>query len=161
MNGLLINLPWISFVAQVDPSAAFRQQFNKQAWDPQTWTNLIIFAAAVLVFLLILHFILYYEKNQEHPRQERNPSKLFRDVMKQLPIDNVQRDFLRRIARDLKLEHPVRCLLSPNLFRNFAQDWIQMRKENPSQYKSLIRGITNNLFPDHSAPLPEESLPPA
>ncbi|MCH8965823.1 MAG: hypothetical protein IIB58_12725, partial [Planctomycetes bacterium] len=52
---------------RIDPRVVLREHFSKSAWDPESWKGIIIVAAAITVFVLILHFVLYCEKRTAKP----------------------------------------------------------------------------------------------
>ena len=45
-----------------DPRVVLQRQFSKQAWDSETWMGIIVVAAGLTIFVVILHFVLYHEK---------------------------------------------------------------------------------------------------
>ncbi len=136
---------------RVDPRVVLREQFSKSAWDPESWKGMIIVAAAIAIFVLILHFVMYYEKWAAKPRQVNNPTRLFSDVLKQLQLNAAQRSLLTTMARDLKLESATHMLLSPKLFEQAGQKWTSMVQPDSSARADELKTIARELFPQSSA----------
>ncbi len=135
---------------RVDPRVVLHEQFSKEAWDPETWTGIILVAVAIAVFALILHFILYYEKRLQKPKQTSNPEKLFREVLKQLELSIPQRALLARMARDLRVPSPTQMLLSPKLLSQASQQWLStVRIASPKRSEDL-QAIARKLFSETS-----------
>ncbi len=132
---------------RVDPRVVLHEHFSKSAWDPESWKGIIIVAAAITIFVLILHFVLYCEKRTAKPRQVNNPARLFSDVLKQLGLNTAQRSLLTAMARDLKLESATRMLLSPRLFDQARETWTSMVQPNSDAHAHELRAIARELFP--------------
>ena len=136
---------------RVDPRVVLREHFSKSAWDPDSWKGIIIVAAALAIFVLILHFVLYYEKWAAKPRQLNNPARLFSDVLKQLELNAAQRSLLATMARDLKLESATHMLLSPKLFAEARQEWTSMVQPASAARADELKTIARELFPRSNA----------
>ena len=136
---------------RVDPRVVLREHFSKSAWDPESWKGIIIVAAALAIFVLILHFVLYYEKWAAKPRQVNNPTRLFSDVLKQLQLNAAQRSLLTAMARDLKLESATHMLLSPKLFEQAGQKWTSMAQPDSAAHADELQTIARELFPRSNA----------
>ncbi len=136
---------------RVDPRAVLHEHFSKSAWDPESWKGIIIVTAAITIFVLILHFVLYCEKRTAKPRQVNNPARLFSDVLKQLGLNAAQRSLLTAMARDLKLESATRMLLSPELFDQARKTWTSMVQPNSDAHAPELQAIARELFPQSSA----------
>ncbi len=136
---------------RVDPRVVLREQFSKSAWDPETWKGIIIVAAAIAIFVLILHFVMYYEKWTAKPRQANNPTRLFSEVLKQLDLNAAQRSLLTAMARDLKLESATHMLLSPKLFEQARQKWASMVQPGSAARAGELQTIARELFPRSNA----------
>ena len=132
---------------RVDPRVVLREHFSKSAWDPDSWKGIIIVAAALAIFVLILHFVLYYEKWTAKPRQANSPTRLFGDVLKQLQLNAGQRSLLTAMARDLKLESATHMLLSPKLFAEARQEWTSMVQPASAARADELKTIARELFP--------------
>ncbi len=137
---------------RVDPRVVLREHFSKSAWDPESWKGIIIVAAAIAIFVLILHFVLYYEKWAAKPRQVNNSTRLFSDVLKQLELNAAQRSLLTAMARDLKLESATHILLSPKLFDQARQKWTSMSQPDSAVHTDELKTIARELFPRSNAP---------
>jgi len=132
---------------RVDPRVALSEYFSKSAWDPDSWKGIIIVVAAIAIFVLILHFVLYYEKWAAKPRQVNNPTRLFSDVLKHLQLNTAQRSLLTTMARDLKLESATHMLLSPKLFEQARQKWTSMVQPSSAAHADELQTIARELFP--------------
>lgn len=82
------------------------------------------FAVLVLVVLMALLVVVHrIQQRRASDSLENDPAKLFRVMLRRLGLGVLQRDLLRRMARDLELEHPTTLLLSPTIFRRHALRW--------------------------------------
>ena len=136
---------------RIDPRVVLRQHFSKSAWDPESWKGIIIVGAALAIFVLILHFVTYYEKWAAKPRQLNNPARLFSEVLKQLELNAAQRSLLTAMARDLKLESATHMLLSPILFDQAGQKWTSMAQPDSAARADELKTIARELFPRSNA----------
>ncbi len=136
---------------RVDPRVVLQEHFSKSAWDPDSWKGIIIVAAAIAIFVLILHFVMYFEKWSTKPRQVNNPTRLFSDVLKQLELNAAQRSLLAAMARDLKLESATHILLSPKLFEQARLKWSSMVQPDAAANADELKTIARELFPQSSA----------
>ncbi len=136
---------------RVDPRVVISEHFSKSAWDPESWKGIIIVAAALTIFVLILHFVLYFERRSAKPRQANNPTRLFSDVLKQLELNAAQRSLLTAMARDLKLESATHVLLSPKLFEQAGQKWTSMVQPGSAARADELKTIARELFPRANA----------
>ena len=130
-----------------DPRVVLREQFSKQAWDPESWMGFIVVAAGITIFVLILHFLLYYEKRGDKSRQVSSPQKLFREVLKRLELNVAQRALLGRMARDLRRRSPTQMLLSPKFFDQAVAQWLSKVSVGPDRRAQELRVIGEKLFP--------------
>lgn len=127
-------------ITPLDRLMAIRDRFATGGSTGRFAAVLAAIAALFLVMVLIAWLI-------QRRRQKRvyNPKALFQDVLRQLPLTVPQRDLLRRLARDLRLEHPTVLLLSPQLFLESANAWMELaRRANPAtraQLDDLARAI--------------------
>ena len=78
-------------------------------------------AVAALAGLLVLLHRLQQRRATGPPVD--NPTRLFETVIRDLGLNVVQRDLLRRMAADLEMEHPTVLLLSPAIFVERARRW--------------------------------------
>ena len=136
---------------KVDPRTVLSEHFSKSAWDPESWKGIIIVAAAIAIFVLILHFVMYYEKWSAKPRQTNSPTRLFSEVLKQLDLNAAQRSLLTAMARDLKLESATHILLSPKLFDQARQKWASMVQPDAAARADEVKTIARELFPQSNS----------
>lgn len=112
-----------------------------------TFAEIFLAVAVVMAVLLILWTILSGIQARQR-RPVSNPGSLFRTIMRQLPLTVQQRNFLARIARDLRLEHPTVLLLSPQVFRNHANRWMSLTRNANTPTQQRIAQIASAMFPD-------------
>ena len=133
---------------RVDPREVLQRHFAKDAWDTQSWTGFIAVAAAIAIFVVILHFILYYQKRVEQTPQLRRPDKLFREVTRLLGLTSQHRAVLSRIAGDLKMRSPTSMLLSPASFSAASQQWLSLQDTSSGKHEDELHAIARLLFPN-------------
>ncbi len=138
-------------VKRVDPRVTMSEYFSKSAWDPDSWKGVIIVAAALAIFVLILHFVMYYEKWAAKPRQVNSTTRLFSEVLKRLELSAAQRSLLTTMARDLKLDSATHMLLSPKLFEQATAKWTSMVQPDAAARADELQTIARELFPQSNA----------
>ena len=131
---------------RVDPREVLQRHFAKDAWDTQSWTGFIAVAAAIAIFIVILHFILYYQKRAEQTTHIRSPDKLFREVTRLLGLTSQHRAVLSHIARDLKMRSPTSMLLSPESFSAASRQWLSLQDASSDEHKHELHAIARLLF---------------
>jgi hypothetical protein len=75
-----------------------------------------------------------------------NPQKLFDKSLRTLGLRVDQRDLVRKIARDLRLEHPTVLLLSPQLLNLYANQWMSATKTATEAQREQIDTLSTHLF---------------
>ena len=130
-----------------DPRVVLREHFSKQAWDPESWIGFIVVAACITIVVLILHFLLYYEKRSDKSRQVSSPQRLFREILKRLELNVAQRALLVRMARDLRRRSPTQMLLSPKFFDQAVARWLSKGSIGLDSRAQELRVIGEKLFP--------------
>lgn len=137
----------------VDLRNVIHDYFNRSMTDPGTMKEIILGVAAVLIFLVILHILLYYEKRESSPRQLRDSKKLYSEVLHHLPLSRAQRGALTDMAQQLRLPCPTHILLSPGLFSEASRQWLSLGPA--AQASAHLQAITSILFPQATEPLPK------
>lgn len=132
--------------ARPDPRVVLQEHFSKQAWDAASWTGIIAVAAAIAVFVIILHFIMYYQKRVRSPRQFRKPERLFDEMLSQMELSRSQRGLVLRMIRDLRSPMPARILLSPKLFTQATAQWLASREKDRQIHEDQFREVVSKLF---------------
>lgn len=102
---------------------------------------LVVATIVVVVFgsLALIH--------RRRTRRIRNPGRLFRELLRRLPLDGPQRDLLRRIARDLRLDQPAVLVLSPQVFRSHANRWMSLARRANRETERRVTRFAETLFP--------------
>ncbi len=103
-----------------NPLRGVREQFQRGG----SLTDVLYAALAVAALLTLLVVIHRIQERRSSPRMDNDPQKLFRTVAGRLRLGVIQRDLLRRMARDLELEHPTALVLSPDVFSRCAKHWL-------------------------------------
>lgn len=129
-----------------DPRALLQQHFSKQAWDAESWTGIIVVAAAIAAFVVILHFVMYYEKRMRSTRQVRKPERLFDEMLGQIELSKAQRVLVSRMVRDLRSPTPALVLLSPKLFTQATAQWLASRQKDRQVHEDQFREVASKLF---------------
>jgi len=78
-----------------------------------------------------------------------DPKRLFRAVLRTLDLSVTQRDLLRRMAAELRVEHPTAMLLTPGLFAEHAGRWtkeVESRGQAVSEIKEGLKELSVALF---------------
>lgn len=109
----------MTLLAQHNPLRYAHERFARGG----SWTE---FLGAMLAIGVILGLLILVQRRQNRRARghiENDPGKLFRTVLGQLGLGVVSRDILRRMARDLELEHPTTLIMSPDIFRYSLVRW--------------------------------------
>ena len=131
-------------------------EYFQRGGSPMVILYVLAWGAALILLLLLVHRF-----QQRHSRQPIDqPKRLFRTVLARLELSVQQRDLLRRMARELKLEHPTALLLCPKTFRCQAALWTdpigdEPDDEQPTQLPPVaeLESLGQALFGD-SLPAP-------
>ena len=98
---------------------AVRDRFQQGGSVTET---LFVFLAMIFAVLLLYLLTLWSRKNVQR-RPNRNPRKLFIDVLSRLGLSPQQRELLTRMAADLCLKDPTAILVSRALFDKHVEEW--------------------------------------
>ncbi len=110
-------------------------------------------ALIVVAFFVGVVLLIWYLSRREAIAAEGlergDPEKLFRDLLKRLSLSSPQRQWLRRVAEELRLPHPAVLLFSPALFQHYTQTWRANRGAAPTAEAApdLAPRIHAILFP--------------
>lgn len=132
---------------RVNPRLVLQKHFQKDAWDGETWIGVILVVAAMMALVVVLHFLLYYEKRTESGRELNDPQRLFREVIQSLNFSASQHALLVRLARDLRPALPTQMLLSPRLFADAKERWLASGASGTQQKAEDLTAIADILFP--------------
>ncbi len=75
-----------------------------------------------------------------------HPGKLYRSLLRGLGLPVPQRDLLRRITAEQRLENPTVLLLSRRVFQARAERWLAARKGRPDEARQ-VEELARRLFP--------------
>lgn len=100
---------------------------------------ILLTVGAILALLMLLGGVHRIQHRRVTRSPINDPKKLFHSVMGDLGLTAVQRDLLRQMASDLRLEHPSVMLLSPVLFVEHARRWSALKKQPGGTSDSLSK----------------------
>ena len=108
----------------------------------------LFLVAAILAVIPTAYALSRLRDYLNKPRSLDDPQRLFCDILTALPLDAGQQRFLRTVATDLSLPHPITLLLSPRLFDRGIARWRRDKKET-SRYPEAdpVKAIYTTLFP--------------
>jgi hypothetical protein len=106
------------------------------------WTEVAAVFLLLLSCTLVLSLISRRQHRSERPEPER-PTRLFRQLLRQLGLTPREQRLLRRMAADLRLAQPTMILLSPKLFSEQAAAWSKSHTNTPTDE---IDAIARRLF---------------
>ncbi len=141
-----MNLFLLQLSSRPDPRVALQEHFSKQAWDAESWAGIIIVLAAIALFVVMLHFVMHYEKRIRNPRQLNKPERLFDEMLGQMELSRAQRVLVSRMVRDLRTHTPARILLSPGLFTQATVQWLASRQKDRQTHEHQFREVASKLF---------------
>ena len=98
----------------------------RRGGSPSTAMYVLLAVLSLAALLLIVHRL--QERGERQPPVS-DPRGLFRRVLHDLGLNVVERDLLRRMASDLRLENPTVMLLSPTLFERYVRKWREALEE--------------------------------
>jgi hypothetical protein len=119
-----------------------RDHFNTPV-APMTWVLLIGGFVVLGVILVLIHRRQQSGQGSGRPRSQR---RLFKELLRSLPLTFRQRELLRRVARDLKLSMPAAILLSPAHLDTAVRRWSRDSGEPSPRHAELFGTISQNLF---------------
>jgi hypothetical protein len=114
--------------------------------DGGTWGDMVLTLSGLAAFVVFL-FVVFGVQRRVHRKDIDNPRKLFRTLMTQLGLTVRQRDLLRRMAGDLRLEHPTILLLGPGAYWSYAEQWTSQFARNPTTTNAELDQLARALFP--------------
>jgi len=104
----------------------------------------LVLALLALAFLLLLLIAIVTRRRQR--RKVYNPKALFHEVLRAVPLTVPQRELLQRIARDLRMPHPVMLLICRQVYLENANTWMSAsRSANPAM-RNRLDGIAHAVF---------------
>jgi hypothetical protein len=131
----------IGEITNLDRFLAIRDRFAGGGSTLNFLLAVVGIIAAVAVLRLMHLFVLRLRL-----RELNHPGKLFREVLVQLPLGVRQRDLLRRMARDMRLEHPVHLVLSPQLFQQLGNRWMVTTRRATPEVRRELNALAAALF---------------
>ncbi len=101
---------------------------------------------AVLAILALAALLLIVHRLQEQRGRKpppNDPKRLFHKVLRELGLNVMERELLRQMASDLRLEHPTASLLSPALFDRHVRQWRELLEERGGLPASRLETLQN------------------
>ncbi|HUU85737.1 MAG TPA: hypothetical protein VM243_19755 [Phycisphaerae bacterium] len=120
---------------------ALRRQFSGGGNWSESFLTLLAFAA-LFALLLMIHRL----QQRRQRRDINDPWKLYRQLLKHLGLSAPQREVLRRIAADLRLQHPSVLLLGRTIFNRHATRWQERARHVRRDDLRRIEEIVGKLF---------------
>lgn len=75
-----------------------------------------------------------------------SPKKMFDKALRTVNLRVEERDLVRKIARELRLQHPTVLLLSPQLLNLYGNQWMSATKNATESQREQIDKLSNHLF---------------
>ncbi len=137
-----MNQPIIMQASQLDRLQSVSRYLSREGTG---WELLSVMLGMLAVAALT---VMLYKLDKRRRRQDlREPGKLFRRLQSQLDLPLRQRDMLRRLAADLRLENPTVLLLGRSVFESHAERWIQSHRRVREVDHENIAALAALLFP--------------
>jgi hypothetical protein len=114
--------------------------------DGGAWANMVLALLGLAAFVGLL-FVMFEVQRRIRRKEIDHPRKLFRTLMTQLGLTVRQRDLLRRMARELRLEHPTILMLGPGIYRSYAEQWTSQHARQPATVHAELDQLARALFP--------------
>lgn len=126
----------------------------------QTGGSLIAAGMMVLIIALLVasaYAVARLTERSTARMPTNDPPALFRSLLKRLGVDQEQRKWLERVAREQSLANPSVLLLSPTAFEAGFQKWRMGRDHSPNAEvertaAAMITATRDTLFPSESVP---------
>lgn len=115
------------------------------------FADLMLAAVVIALGIVLLYGLLRLVQRRQRVFL-RHPGKLFAEILKRIPVSPAQRELLRRIARDLRLEHPAILLLAPRVFRNQTNRWMSLTRSANPHTRQRLDFLAETLFPPSRHP---------
>ncbi len=119
-------------LADLSPTQqAVRDQFQHGG----SATSVLLVLLAILAVGILVYVLTWFQERVRRAARHHGARKLFRDLLHKANLSEPQRRFLETVARDLRLVHPTKVLLSATLFDEAIQRWYahRGRKEPPEK----------------------------
>jgi len=131
------------------------QYMNREGGDP--WSSLLFWLAGLTVATALLIVALRYSRVQRRRRALGHPWRLFRQLLRQLPLTAGQRWQLARIARQVRPDCPASILLTPDVLAAATRQWGKHRPTAARQEMSArLAPVRDVLFGRHLTPPPPD-----
>ncbi|MBP7933751.1 MAG: hypothetical protein KA354_03800 [Phycisphaerae bacterium] len=119
-------IPFLAQFTTLNKKEAF-QQFSRQfqETDPQVWVKTVTVLALLAVAVILVHILMRLQRRRNSEQRKSRPMTLFLGslVRMKIPVwDIVQ---LWRLARELRITHPVALLISAAMFDDAVSRYCQ------------------------------------
>ena len=137
----------VNIAAPLERVHGIRDRFAAGGSTADVMQVLVLLAVGLLVLYLVTALWQHHRR-----RQINNPRKLFGEVLRQLPLSVPQRDLLRRISRELGLDHPAVLVLSPQIFHSYSNHWMSASRSANPVTRERLDELVQALFPRADVP---------
>jgi hypothetical protein len=110
-----------------------------------SWQAGALMGLGILAFFLLLYLASAFERRRARTDID-DSRKLFRSLLAQLELTVRQRDLLRRLVRDLRLQEPAIVLLAPELFWSHVDLWLSQSQRRNTAVGTEFDALAARLF---------------
>lgn len=122
---------------------AIRQHF-REGGSPRM---VLLTVLGILSVIPLVYVLSRLQNRKPRPAVAHDPRLLYRDLLHALALQPSQREFMSRLAADLKLEHPTTLLLSRRIFTRAVRHWQKGAGSPKAATADLIQDVETLLFP--------------
>ncbi|GJM26615.1 MAG: hypothetical protein DHS20C16_30300 [Phycisphaerae bacterium] len=139
-----INAATGETVAPIDRLHGIRDRFATGG----SVADFVLVITLILLALAALYGIMHWGMRRRRGAFF-NPRKLFDKTLRSLSLRVDQRDLVRKIARDLRLQHPTVLLLSPQLLNLYGNQWMSATDNVTDSQRTQLDDLSTHLFGRH------------
>lgn len=121
---------------------AIQQHFQRTGTGTEVLLGVLV-AVGIVLFAVLAQSI--QKRRSKH--NVDHPAKLFRRLLYKLDLTVPQRDIIRRMALDLRLENATVLLLSRRVFERYARRWLTKVGSSTSNVDHRLADLTRALYP--------------
>jgi hypothetical protein len=112
--------------ALTEAQRAVRQRFQEGG----SLGSVLLIAGVVLGAVLAAYWLTRRQRRRQEGRRPINdPQRLFKNLLRDLSLNEQQRRVLRAVAREADLAHPSALLVSSALFERHADQWLASQRQ--------------------------------
>jgi len=120
--------------------SAFRES------DPDLWWKIPLVLALLAVALALVWLLACLEKRKAQHHHHPQPMRLYLDAMSAIRVGWIHRWHMWRLARALKLPHPLALLISPACFDEAVARYSRTESLNARTVQCRFGTIRKQLF---------------